>query len=78
MTENFGASSDTLTKREKMIARKWLLEQCSSTGLEKLKICENFKTGRGVATDEEIAPGETILKVPFEAIITGKVFFKNL
>ena len=77
-TEKFGALSNTVSKREKMIARKWLLEQCSSTGLEKLKICEKFETGRGVATDEDIQPGESILKVPLEAIITGKVFFKKL
>ena len=58
-----------------MIARKWLLEQARETGLEKLKIWEKFETGRGVKTKEEIQAGETILKVPKEAIITGKVFF---
>ena len=63
-------------RNEKMIVRKWLIEQSIGTGLEKLEIVDNLPlTGRGVKTAEIIEKDGIICSIPMEAILTGNGVF---
>ena len=55
-----------------MEAREWMINE--NVDLEHLKNLEIFDfetTGRGVKTNKNIKPGEIILKIPLEYVMTG-------
>ena len=54
-------------------------DKISYKGIEHLSIDCFELTGRGVKTDKNIQPGEEIIKLPLELIMTGKmnkIFFR--
>ena len=52
-----------------MEAREWMINE--NVDLKNLEIFDFETTGRGVKTNKNIKPGEIILKIPLEYVMTG-------